>query len=166
MKKSNRIHKGRNAQRLRDDIRRTTFFTHGTMMPNLPAEVGNQKHLITRTDAIAILNRRNTWAIMIVVFLDNGLEQIAKMDHHTITERKSRPDISAQIDKLHLDFVCKQNLNHVCSSGFFIVPDHTVDLHRSERDALRLFSSHKPWDRDHTEAATMIRRLEEITEAA
>lgn len=166
MKKSTRARQGRNAQRLRDDIRRNTFYMHGTMMPSTGAEVGNPKYHITTADAVAILNRRNTWAIMIVVFLDNGLEQIVKMDHHTITDHKSRSDINAQIDQLHWDFVGKQNLNHVCSSGFFLVPDHTVDLHQSERDAIRLFSAHKPWDRDHTEAATMIRQLERLTEAA
>jgi len=166
MKKSTRARQGRNTQRLRDDIRRNTFYMHGTMMASAGAEVGNPKHTITKADAVAILNRRNTWAIMIVVFLDNGLDQIAKLDHHTITEHKSRSDINAQIDQLHWDFVGKQNLNHVCSSGFFLVPDHTIDLQQSERDAIRLFSLHKPWDRDHTEAATMIRQLERMTEAA
>lgn len=166
MKKSTKVRQGRNAQRLRDDIRRNTFYMHGTMMPSQGAEVGNPKYRITSDDAVAILNRRNTWAIVILVYLDTFSGPIVKPKYHHITEHLTRAEANQRIDELHWDYVGRQNLNTVISSGFFMVPDHTVDLQKSERDILNLFNRHKPWDRDHTEAATMIRQLERMTEAA
>lgn len=166
MKKSTRARQGRNAQRIRDDIRRNTFYMHGTMMASTGAEVGNPKYRITTEDAVAILNRKNTWAIVILVYLDTFSGPIVKPKYHPIEEYLTRAEVNQRIDQMHWDYVGQQNLTAVTSSGFFLVPDHTVDLKKSERDILNLFNLHKPWDRDHTEAATMIRQLERMTEAA
>lgn len=165
-KKSRNSRAARIAQRHRDDVKATTFYMHGTMMAALGAEVGNPKHHITTTQAVEILNRKNTWSIMLLVFLDTGFECGTKTELHTINTPLSRSDINAQIDDMHWRFVEQQNLNQLCSSGFFLVPDHRVDLEKIQRDIIKLFTAHKPWDRDHTANATLIRQLERELDAA
>lgn len=165
-KKSQNSRAARIVQRHRDDVKRTTFYMHGTMMGSLGAEVGNPKHHITTVQAVEILNRKNTWAIMLLVFIDTGLQQGTKIELHTIDVPQTRTDINQKIDDMHWHFVEQQNLNHVCSSGFFLVPDHRVDLEKIQRDIIKLFTAHKPWDRDHTANATLIRQLERALEAA
>lgn len=165
-KKSRNSRAARIAQRHRDDVKATTFYMHGTMMGSLGAEVGNPKHIITTAQAVEILNRKNTWSIMLLVFLDTGFECGTKIELHTIDVPQSRTDINQKIDDMHWHFVEQQNFNHVCSSGFFLVPDHRVDLEKIQRDIIKLFTAHKPWDRDHTANATLIRQLERALEAA
>jgi hypothetical protein len=165
-KKSRNACAARNAQRHRNDVRRTTFYMHGTMMGSLGSEVGNPKHHISIAQANEILDRKNTWAIMILVFIDTGFEQGTKTLIDAIKAPLTRTEINKIIDDTHWSFVDKQNLNQVCSSGFFLVPDHTVDLEKTQRDIIKLFELHKPWDRDHTANATLIRHLQEELEAA
>lgn len=165
-KKSRNARAARIAQRHRDSVKSTTFYMHGTMMGSLGAEVGNPKHHLTNTQAVEILNRKNTWAIMLLVFIDTGLQQGTKIELQTIDVPQTRTDINQKIDDMHWHFVEQQNLNSVCSSGFFLVPDHRVDLEKIQRDIIKLFTTHNPWDRDHTANATLIRHLERIAEDA
>lgn len=156
----NNTRAARNNQRLRDDIRRTTFFMHGTCIISPGAEVGNPKYRITTADAIALLNRKNTWAIMLLAFIDTGIDQGTKTELHTVEHHMTRQQINQHIEALQTHYIAQQNLNTVCSVGFFMVPDHTVDLAATRKDIIRLFTAHNPWDRAHTQTATLIRKLE------
>lgn len=154
-------------QVLARDILSTTYFFHISCDDSTGAECRNEKYPLTHAMANRIISQKNTWAGMIAVFCDNGQEQYVKTEYIRRTNRLTRQEFSEWLDIAQVRLVSSANVNHICSSGFFIVPDCDVDIESQREAILSLFESYGPYDYMRTALAGSVRedKLKRLREA-
>lgn len=145
-------------QRLSNEIASTTFFYHLSSMGTASAQAGNYKFPLSKATADYIINRKNTWAGMIAVFCEWEGEQYVKTMFFSIDTHIDRAELCDKVDAMQLELVHGCNPNHLCSAGFFIVPDHLVDVEAQREEILSLFEQHTPYSYTITALASLVRQ--------
>ncbi|MDP2610059.1 MULTISPECIES: hypothetical protein [unclassified Oceanobacter] len=109
-------------------IRRTTFFYHGDWCDNPGALCGNLSFHISDALAKLILSRRNTWAGMLLAFIDEGDEIRVETELFWHTHEIARKDMQRAINRRELQWIERFDQRKLITSGWFMVPDHRDDL--------------------------------------
>ena len=156
----------RTRQRLMGGVLSTTFFYHGSMIDSHGALCGNFKYPLDDAIAKAILNRRNTWAGVVIAFASNGKEDYLKCSEvFSLSQPMNKYQLDEFLTRVQMRLVESMNLNHVCSTGYFIVPDHLVDIESQLEAIKQLFEQHNPYDYTLTVLAGMKREQQALKAA-
>lgn len=153
------------------DVLLNTFFYHGSVIDSVGPLCGNFKYVITDAQAKAIINQKNTWAGVTLAFCDNGMEQYIKTSLITYSKHLTRTELGAKLDGDQSRLVNSLNINHVCSTGYFIVPDHNANVEENLSAIKQLFEKENPFSYTVTVLTAMerekkLKALEEIKEKA
>lgn len=156
----------RQRQRTMPDVLAHTFFYHGSMMDSVGALCGNLKYTLTNAQAKAILDKKHTWSGIVLAFCDSGLERYTRAEYVLEKTPIDKHTLDKILTEKQQQLLNKLNLNSVCSTGYFIVPDHRIDI-ETQRDAITtLFEQENPYDYTVTVLAALSRESQLKQEAA
>lgn len=142
----------------KEDVLTNTFFYHGSVIDSIGPLCGNFKYHVSDAQARRILDQKNKWSVMLLAFCETDEETyikrtLVKYDeiHHSRAQLSKRldADLMALVNSLHLD--------HICSTGYFIVPDPAVDLESNYEAIKALFENEKPFDYAVSVLSSMLR---------
>jgi len=151
----------RTRQQLQADVLTNTFFYHGSMIESVGALCGNFKYRLTDDSAAWILSRKNTWSGVALVFCtDANGNPYTKPRYFTYEKPITRAELDKRIEQEQLALLSERNMNQVCSTGYFIMPDHTLDMTVNRETITRLFERETPYDYTVTVLAAMSREAQ------
>tara|TARA_R110002167_G_scaffold188319_1_gene389866 strand:+ start:36756 stop:37289 length:534 start_codon:yes stop_codon:yes gene_type:complete len=127
-----RYNPNKSAQLQYDQIKRTTFYYHGDWADSPGALVGNMDHAISSNLARIIMSRPNTWAGMLLAFVNDGNSLRVETELFWHTREIKRDDMQRALNRRESQWIERFNQNQLISSGWLMVPDHRVDLAAQE----------------------------------
>ena len=145
-------------QRNYSNVLANTFYYHSSCMTDIGARVGNHRYTLTDEQARLIISRPQTWSgVVIAFFVDaNGNPYLRS---ETISEAKpvSREELNDILEDAQLRLVTIGNTSQCTSTGYYIVPDCTIDVEDQMDFVMSLFEPENPYDYTVTVLAGMLR---------
>lgn len=138
--------KNRLKHTLKADLLATTFFYHGSVFDSTGALCGNFKYPLSNAQATKIMSQKNKWSGVLLLFCETDHEfyiktKLIKYDDKHLT----RTELGKRLDADQLSFVNSVNVDHLCSSGYFIVPDPGADIVGNLDAIKQLFEKENPF---------------------
>jgi len=164
--------KNRFSHTLREDLLATTFFYHGSVFDSIGPLCGNFKYPLSNAQATKIMSQKNKWSVVLLLFCENAYEFYIKTKIIKYHEKHlTREQLGARLDADQLTFVNSVNIDHVCSTGYFIVPDPNANVEENLSAIKQLFEKENPFSYTVAVLTAMerekkLKALEEMKEKA